>query len=233
MCFASFKNKDYLNDCLDYLYYVYDIDKIKNIYVMGDGAKWIRNLTSEFKINENTNVTFNLDKFHFKQAIHHIAQDKLLEKFLTDYIINNSKENFIECCDELIVSYPYRQETITNKKEYILNNWNYINNLYQNKLKCPMESQISHTLADLFTSRPKAYSIKTLSKLLTLRLLYKNNFNIKLLFLNNLNKKDILIFKQEHLNFNLFQSSYEPFNNSLIPINYYPGYYRDNTIHLT
>ena len=39
------------------------MDKIKNIYVMGDGATWIRKLTAHFKVNSQTNITFNLDKF--------------------------------------------------------------------------------------------------------------------------------------------------------------------------
>ena len=56
------------------------MDKIKNIYVMGDGATWIRKLTTHFKVNSQTNITFNLDKFHFKQAIHHLFQNEALEK---------------------------------------------------------------------------------------------------------------------------------------------------------
>lgn len=228
MCFASYNNKC-INDCLDYLYYVYDMDKIKNIYVMGDGARWIRTLTYDFKVNENTNISFNLDKFHFKQAIHHICQNELLEKYLVHYVINNMKDDFIACCDSLIASYSYRENTITEKKQYILNNWTYINNLYKNKLKCPMESQISHTLADLFSSRPKAYSLNTLNHLLNLRLLYKNRFNIKLLFLNNFNKKDILIFNKEHLNFNIFEKRTITFDTSIIPENYHPNHFYDNT----
>ena len=232
MSFSSFKNNECLNECLDYLYYVYDLDKVKNIYVMGDGARWIKNLTQEFKVNETTNVSFNLDKFHFKQAIHHICQDELLEKHVTSYILNNNKNDFKQCCECLIKSYPYREETIINKEEYILNNWNYINNLYKNKLKCPMESQISHTLADLLSSRPKGYSLKTLRKILKLRLLYKNKFNIKLLYLNNINKKEILILNQEPLNFNSFYTTHEPLDESLIPENYYPGAHLDNTVYL-
>lgn len=230
MSFSSFRGNECIDECLDYLYYVYDLDKVKNIYVMGDGAKWIRNLQYEFNINENINVSFNLDKFHFKQAIHHIGQDQLLEKYLTNYVVNNSKKDFKECCEALIISNPHRRETITNKKEYILNNWNYINNLYKNKLKCPMESQISHTLADLFSSRPKGYSLKTLTKLLNLRLLYKNSFNIKLLYLNNINKKDTLVINQEYLNYQSFESKYIPIDESLLPTNYYPGYYHDSSI---
>ena len=210
MSFSSFKGNDCVNDCLDYLYFVYDLDKVKNIYVMGDGAKWIKNLQNEFKVNDKTNVSFNLDKFHFKQAIHHIGQDELLEKYLTNYVLNDSKKDFKECCEALIISNPHQEEKITNKKDYILNNWNYINNLYRNKLKCPMESQISHTLADLFSSRPKGYSLKTLTKLLKLRLLYKNSFNIKILYLNNINKKEILTINREFLNYNIFNQPKQP-----------------------
>lgn len=41
--FAGFKGNKFLDDTLDYLYYSYDLDKVKNIFVMGDGAKWIKN----------------------------------------------------------------------------------------------------------------------------------------------------------------------------------------------
>ena len=49
-----------------------------------------------------------------------------------------------------------------------------------------MESHISHILADLFTSRPKAYSENGLRKLLKLRLLKINKVDIKQLYLNQL-----------------------------------------------
>jgi len=231
MTFASFKDRS-TEDCLDYLYYVYDLDKVKNIFIMGDGAKWIKNLKYHFKVNANTNVSFNLDKFHFKQAIHHIAQNEDIEKYLIDYVINNDKKDFIQCTESLIDSSPYRKETIIQKKEYILNNWYYINNLYKNKLKCPMESQISHTLADLLSSRPKAYSLNTLEKLLHLRLLFKNKYNIKLLFLNNINKKEILTLNKEFLNLSLFNNNYTQLDESIIPTNYHSSHFYDSTFNL-
>jgi len=229
--FASFNNS-IINDCLDYLYYVYDMDKIKNIFVMGDGAKWIKNLRHDFKVNKETNVIFCLDKFHFKQALHHIAQNELLESHLTNYVINGMKEEFINVCNNLVESYPYRKETIIDKKEYILNNWNYINNLYINKLKCPMESQISHTLADLLTSRPKGYSLKTLEEILKIRLLLKNKHNIKKLYLNNYNKKEILTYKKDFISFKIFERNEEfKIDKKLIPETY-SNYKHDNTFSL-
>jgi len=202
--FAGFNGNKFLDDTLDYLYYTYDLDKVKNIFVMGDGAKWIKSLTSHFKINDKTNVIFALDKFHFKQAIHHICLNKCLENIISSYVINNNKLHFISCCNELIKSYPHRTETINNKKEYILNNWKNILNLYKYDLSCPMESQISHNLAYLFTSRPKGYSLNMLNKMIKIRLLFKNNENIKLLYLNNFNKTKIVDYKNEELNFDIF-----------------------------
>ena len=227
--FAGFKNNSCINDCLDYLYYVYDMDKIKNIYVMGDGARWIKALRYDFKTNPTTNVMFCLDKFHFKQALHHIAQNEILESHLTNYVIKNMKEDFINVCNNLIKSYPYRIETIKEKKEYILNNWNFIKNLYKNKLKCPMESQISHTLADLLTSRPKGYSLKTLEKILKIRLLLKNKHNIKKLYLNNYNKEEILTYKKDFISFKMFERNEEyKIDKKLIPETY-SNYKKDNT----
>lgn len=202
--FASFKGNQFLDDSLDYLYYSYNLDIVKNIFIMGDGASWIKSLTSHFKINNKTNVIFALDKFHFKQAIHHICLDKSLENILVSYVLNNDKSNFKLFCDELIKSFPHRIDTINLKKEYILNNWKNILNLYKYKLSCPMESQISHNLAYLLTSRPKGYSLNMLDKILKIRLLFKNNENIKKLYLNNFNKKQIVDYKKETLNFDVF-----------------------------
>ncbi|MEG2832530.1 MAG: UPF0236 family protein [Bacilli bacterium] len=202
--FAGYQ-KGLVDNVLDYLYYVYDLDKLKNIFVMGDGAKWIRHLTGNFQINKDTNVIFALDHYHFKQATHHIGLEKDYEDVLNDYIKNNDKENFSSCCDELCKSFPHRAKTITTKKEYIINNFKNIQNLLKYNLSCPMESQISHNLAYLFSSRPKGYSIKTLEKLIPLRMLYKNNKNIKYLYLNNINVKEVKTIKKEHLNFNLKQ----------------------------
>lgn len=202
MIFADYKN-GLINNVLDYLYYTYDTDKIKNIYVMGDGAKWIKGLTNYFQFNNNCNVIYALDKFHFKQAIHHIFLNKDLENIVTTYVLNDDKTNFIKACESMIETSPYRKETIEKKKEYIINNWKNILNLYKYKLSCPMESQISHNLAYLLSSRPKAYSLKMLDKILKIRLLFKNKKNIKLLYLNNFNKEEIKNYKESTLNFDI------------------------------
>src|SRR5574344_875954 len=228
--FASL-DYSFLDNCLDYIYNTYDIDKIKTIYCLGDGASWIKSLEQHFHFNSNIKVIGALDKFHFTQAIHHICLDKSLEYIMISYIINNKKKWFTQLCDYLIDSHSNRSDTIENKKQYILNNWSNIINLYKYNLSCPMESQISHNLADLFTSRPKAYSIKMINKLTKIRLLFKNNYNIKELYLNNFNSNITLTINQNQLNFDMFErkhSNFNPlklFNEPVYPIPY------DNSYH--
>ena len=86
--------------------------------------------------------------------------------------------------------------------------------LYQSKsfLKCSMESHISHIFANIFTSRPKAYSKKGLKQLLKLRLLKINGQNIKELYFNGLNSNTILSTNQSEINFSVFDKEVNNFN---------------------
>ena len=192
------------NDILDYIYRTYDTDKIKTIYLLGDGAEWIKNLKFELKIHKDLNLIQGLDKFHFKQALNHITKEKELQNILIKYVLNNKRKDFKLVIENLINNTPSRKEMIETKSKYIINNWTKINNLYKNKLSCPMESQISHNIAALFTSRPKGYSKSMIEKLLKIRLLYKNNNNLKQLYLNNYNSKEIKVYNEEETNYSLF-----------------------------
>ncbi|MDE5540143.1 MAG: hypothetical protein K2J20_06645, partial [Bacilli bacterium] len=57
-------------------------------------------------------------------------------------------------------------------------------------------------------SRPKGYSLKMLDKIIQIRLLFKNNENIKLLYLNNFNHSEIIELNHQNLNFNIFDKNY-------------------------
>ena len=190
---ASIEN-ELLNDTVNYIYNNYDTDYLKEITFMGDCATWIKNFPKSywFKFNPDTQVNFSMDNFHFSQALHQLTTSEYEEVYyaLKEIVKDDDKENFELLCNQFIDLNPLRKETIENKMNYILNNWNerqfYENNSY---LKCSMESHISHIFADLFTSRPKAYSHKGLKQLLKIRLLKVNGYNIKDIYLKNLNKK--------------------------------------------
>lgn len=190
---ASIEN-ELLNDTVNYIYNNYDTDYLKEITFMGDCATWIKNFPKSywFKFNPDTQVNFSMDNFHFSQALHQLTTSEYEEVYyaLKEIVKDDDKENFELLCNQFIDLNPLRKETIENKMNYILNNWNerqfYENNSY---LKCSMESHISHIFADLFTSRPKAYSHKGLKQLLKIRLLKVNGYNIKDIYLKNLNTK--------------------------------------------
>lgn len=200
---TSTKGSSIHDDVLDYIYKVYDTDKIKNIYVLGDGAGWIKSAKYEYNVN-GIKSHFALDKYHFKQALHHIFLDSDKENEALGYILSNNKKAFTKMCKSLTIESPHRKETIIAKRDYILNNICAINLTYHDNLSCCMEGQISHNIADLFTSRPKGYSTNMIEKLLNIRMKYKNGHNIKMLFLSNFNIKEEIIIDKENYDYSLF-----------------------------
>lgn len=213
---ASIENK-LLNDTLDYIYKTYDVDNIKELIFMGDCALWIKHFPESqwFNFNKNTNVRFAMDGFHFSQALKQLTTNKYPEVYdaLYQYVLSNNKNDFCRLCNEFLDIFPDRKETIESKQDYILNNWN-ARQVYQNNsyMRCSMESHISHIFADIFTSRPKAYSKKGLIQLLKLRLLKVNGKNIKELYLKSLNPNTTLQINENKVNFSIFDKQISNFN---------------------
>ena len=187
---------DLLKDVLDYIYYNYDTNKLKNINFMGDGASWIKSFAfnTSFKYHKDVILKFGLDHYHLAQAIQRIVTNKHKDTFssiLKEYIIYNLKSDFITVVDAITQLEPTRIDTINQNKDYILNNWDHIQNTFHNiKYKCSMESNISHVFADIFTSRPKAYSTNGIKKLLKIRLLSINGYDLKKLYFEGLKTKN-------------------------------------------
>lgn len=200
----SGRDDDFIYDSINYIENAYDTSKMKRFYILGDGANWIKNLKNYYNYNNQVQIIQGLDKFHFKQTLWRILPDKSVSNTLCEYIISNNKDDFSRLINEISDLYPERKDKLDEYKKYILNNWNSILNLYKYNLSCSMESQISHTFASYFTSRPKAYNKNTIDKLIIIRLLKKNKYNIKELFLNNLNSKKIINLNDKTLNLSLF-----------------------------
>ncbi len=183
-----------LQDVLNYIYYNYDVDYLKELNFMGDCALWIKNFPKSkwFKFDNDIKVNFSMDGFHFSQALKNLTTNEHNDVYqaLYEYVLHNDKQGFENICNDFKNMFPFREDTIIAKRDYILNNWNE-RQLYQNYpyLKCSMESHISHIFADLFTSRPKAYSQKGIRQLLKLRLLKVNNYDIKQKYLESLEYK--------------------------------------------
>ena len=173
-------------DVYDVVSEMYDIDLIDTIHIMGDGAPWIKS-----GVNLFPNAQFSLDKFHFKQALNHISTIPEIKSILFSNIVNNQKSVYTEIMNTLIGSAPRPSEikTLKEKNKYILNQWSSIQASYHTtNMGCSMESAISHNLASVFSSRPKAYSRSNLRHYLSNRNLHLNNVDIRSYYLDTLDK---------------------------------------------
>lgn len=205
-------------DVVDYIYNNYDTEYLKEIYFMGDCAKWIKDFPKShwFKFTKDIVNYFSMDGYHFSQALNNLTTNKKENEnwniALNHAVKVNNKDLFSRLCNRFKEENPTRESTIITKQKYILNNWEE-RQLYQNKpyLKCSMESHISHIFADIFTSRPKAYSKKGLRKLLKIRLLKCNGCNLKEIYFNSLIKEKDTVIKLKDRDIN-HKVKYNPVN---------------------
>ncbi len=123
------------NKILDYLNERYDVEQIKTLYVLGDGAKWIKAQTQHYGF-DNNRVRYALDKYHFKQALRHITQDITYQNLLFDYLLNGKRKGFNQVCDALVEMYPHRDGVINDRRKYLINNISAIQLSYNENLKC-------------------------------------------------------------------------------------------------
>jgi hypothetical protein len=167
----------------------YDMDQVKNIYLMGDGAKWIKAGVAELKLPD-IEVKYGIDKFHFKQAIERISSDKLESKILHSYCLLGYKSDFKELVKFIKESSPERVAIIEENEKYILNNWKaYQVTVKEIKIGCPMEQAISHILAAVFTSVPKAYGKDNLPTYVNNRIIHENNSDFRNLIIESMSKQ--------------------------------------------
>ena len=88
--FTTFGNNPW-SKILDILNQKYDLENIKEIKLLDDGAGWINSGMHELKTNPNQIMTRLLCEFHFKQFINRITTDEDKRKTLLIIFNNNSK----------------------------------------------------------------------------------------------------------------------------------------------
>ena len=158
----------------------YNTDILEEVWVLGDGATWIKSVGENIK-STDYKVIQALDKFHYKQAINRITRNEDFKKSINNYILNNDKMQFINLINSLIEAEDSekRKEAIKKQSDYILNNMNHILNMYKRcPIGCAMEQVISHVVASSFSSVPKAYELTRLDTYIKLRNLNKSGQNV-------------------------------------------------------
>lgn len=199
---------------MDYIAKRYDFSKIKNIALLSDGGTWIKTGISELKLDPNNTVKFYLCEFHFKQAIHHITTDEDERKMLLEVFTNKRKKDFINEVNKIIENNKNREEIITKKLNYIVNNYSSIKSMIKLKIGSSMESHISHLIASFIASRPKGFSTKRIDQYLKLNDYKNNGINIFKLYIQSYKNNEVKDIDESVANTYTFDN----FNNGNIPI---------------
>ena len=193
---------DLWEEVLTYLENTYDLEKVKNIFILGDGANWIK--TGLEWLPNSISV---LDKFHLMKAVNGIVgkESKENKKEKAEYKkriwqsmykleFEETKEIIYEILEEEM------DEKIRNKKEkllkYILNNKNEITNLYKYQKElhgCSAEGHISHLYSARLSSRPLGWKTINVNNVSKLRLAKANNKSIEEIVAN---KRKVIQFEE-------------------------------------
>ena len=196
------KIDDLWEEVLTYIENRYELDKVKNIYILGDGANWIK--TGLEWLPKSRNV---LDKFHLMKAVNGIVgkETKNNKKEVTEYkrrIYRSFYALDFEQTKEIVyeILAEEMEETVRARKEklleYILNNREGISNLYKYQKElhgCSAEGHISHLYAARLSSRPMGWKEINVDNVSRLRLLKADQKEIKEVVQN---KRKVIEFKE-------------------------------------
>jgi hypothetical protein len=162
-------------DVLEYIDAVYDEAYLERIYIMGDGASWIKSGVDVL----GAKCHFVLDRFHLNQAImravgHLWDSVSDARTAIYDGIRREDKaavSKVFEVAKEWAES-DNKREQIRRTKVYIDNHWGAIimpNNDEYARMRCSAEGQVSHLLSSRLSSRPLGWSKTGVAKMSKLR----------------------------------------------------------------
>ena len=186
-------NQELWEDVAYYLDCTYKKEEIENIFIMGDGATYIK-----AGVEWIDKAVFVLDKFHLEEYINHLNYDEELKKKLkeaieqydpisTENIMNEAirriKEEIKE--DKELGRETKRLENrlkkIENTKKYFLNQWEGIetHDKYKEKLTgCCQEGLVHHTLSERMSTDAKVWCENGIDEMSQLRAYVQNGGNI-------------------------------------------------------
>ncbi len=183
-------------EVLRYIESRYDYEKIDKIFIMGDGASWIKTGLEWLPKSK-----YIADRFHINKAIITMTGNnrEYIEKIrsaIFELDFKRVKELEYEIlAEEMDTKRRKRQNQML---EYILNNEEGIkNSIIYDVPGCAAEGDISHTYSDRLSSRPMGWSQTNVDKMARLRVLAANGENIRLVTRNIKNIAESIIKEQE------------------------------------
>ncbi|MDR2089700.1 MAG: ISLre2 family transposase [Clostridiales Family XIII bacterium] len=165
----------------------YDMNKVKEVYLYGDGAAWIEAGTNLFP-----GAVRVLDEFHLKSGMRRLLAGEIggaLAPRARAALARNDKETFAESvrfiADAtfwLMSEGKERDARLKSVKEnggYILSHWNAIQNIrLPGSTGSCTEAMVSHVLSERFSRNPMGWSKAGLSKMAMIRVFVMNGGRI-------------------------------------------------------
>ena len=182
---------DIWEEVYTYIESKYNYEKIDKIYIMGDGASWIRT-----GLEWLPKSIYIADRFHIDKAIIDLCgRDKIeyknqIREAMFEFDFGKVKELGYEILAEEM-NKKVRERKL-KKLKYILNNEEgFKNSVKYDVPGCAAEGDISHTYSDRLSSRPMGWKESNVDKMARLRILRANGENIKLVTRNNISEEKI------------------------------------------
>lgn len=147
-----------------YMDMAYDVEQIEEIYIHGDGGKWIWNGLESFP-----NIVHVMDGYHFFRELKGIAR-RFPERNVKIIIMNALAKGDRKRADRFLQELAEEDIEILKFGKYLFGNWEHIRNLIT--LDIPgscTEGQVSHVLSERFSRNPMGWSKVGLGKLSKLR----------------------------------------------------------------
>ena len=144
------------------------------VYIIGDGASWIKR-----GLDVLPNSEFILDRFHLFKYITKIC-GKRSRKEVFASLETNDKARFEAYVETMKEKYPHRMKQIIAGATYIENQWDYARaSLLRPDIRSSTEAHVSHILSVRLSSRPLGWSKKGAETIAKLRVLANNNESIQ------------------------------------------------------
>ena len=144
------------------------------VYIIGDGASWIKR-----GLDVLPNSEFILDRFHLFKYMTKIC-GKGSRKELFASLETNDKARFEAYVEQMKEKYPHRMKQIIAGATYIENQWDYARaSLLRPDIRSSTEAHVSHILSARLSSRPLGWSKKGAETIAKLRVLVDNNESIQ------------------------------------------------------
>ncbi len=167
-------NSEFVENVISAMYERYDMEKVRTVYIHGDGGNWIRKIGDLLP-----NPIFVMDGFHLEKYYKKFCRLNRAQPYagvLRQAILRNDFESFARYC----IAIREKQDEAGKKKmaelvTYFQNNWESIVERVggQHCGSCT-EPLISHVLSERMSRNPLAWSREGLAKMAMLRVYTQN-----------------------------------------------------------